>query len=36
METIFSLVTKPINQNVAIIRISGPETFDIVKEIIPN
>ena len=27
METIYSLVTKPINQNVAIIRISGPETF---------
>ncbi len=26
-KTIYSLVTKPINQNVAIIRISGPEAF---------
>ena len=36
METIHSLVTKPINQNVAIIRISGPGTFSIIKKIIPN
>ncbi len=36
MRTIYSLVTKPINQNVAIIRISGPETFSIVKKIIPK
>ncbi len=32
METIYSLVTKPINQNVAIIRISGPETFNVIQE----
>lgn len=31
MDTIFSLVTKPINQNIAVIRLSGPETFSIVK-----
>ena len=36
MKTIYSLVTKPINQNVAIIRISGPDTFSLVKKIIPN
>lgn len=36
METIFSLVTKPINQNVGIIRISGPESFDSIKELVPN
>ncbi len=33
METIYSLVTLPINQNVAIIRISGPETFFVVEKI---
>jgi tRNA modification GTPase len=33
METIFSLVTKPINQNVSIIRISGPNTFKLVKDL---
>ncbi len=27
METIYSLVTKPINQNIAVIRISGPDAF---------
>ena len=26
-ETIYSLVTKPINQNIAVIRISGPDSF---------
>ncbi len=26
-ETIFALVTKPINQNIAVIRISGPDSF---------
>lgn len=36
MKTIYSLVTKPINQNVAIIRISGPEAFSIVEKIIPK
>ncbi|BDV02117.1 MAG: tRNA modification GTPase MnmE [Candidatus Hepatoplasma vulgare] len=35
MDTIFSLVTKPINQNVGIIRISGPETFLLTKKIFP-
>lgn len=36
MKTIFSLVTKPINQNVGIIRISGPDAFDSIKEMIPR
>jgi len=36
MDTIYSLVTKPINQNVAVIRISGPDTFFIIKKLIPN
>ncbi len=36
METIVSLVTKPINQNVGIIRISGPETFKVLKKIYPK
>lgn len=36
MDTIFSLVTKPINQNVGIIRVSGPETFFLAKKIFPN
>ncbi len=36
METIYSLVTKPINQNVAIIRISGPDAFTIIKDIVPS
>lgn len=36
METIYSLVTKPINQNVAIIRISGPETFLVIKKMFPG
>ena len=31
MKTIYSLVTKPINQNVSIIRISGPDTFVSLK-----
>ncbi len=35
-KTIYSLVTKPINQNVGIIRISGPQAFESIKEIIPN
>ncbi|BDV03807.1 MAG: tRNA modification GTPase MnmE [Candidatus Hepatoplasma scabrum] len=33
MQTIYSLVTKPINQNVGIIRISGPATFNIAKNL---
>lgn len=33
METIFSLVTKEISQNVAIIRISGDETFKLLRKI---
>lgn len=36
METIYSLVTKPINQNVGIIRISGPDTFSVVKKMFPD
>ncbi len=36
MDTIASLVTKPINQNVGIIRISGPLTFEIIKKIYPK
>lgn len=32
METIYSLVTKPINQNVGIIRISGPDAFELLKD----
>ncbi len=35
-KTIYSLVTKAVNQNVAIIRISGPEAFDAVKSLVPN
>ncbi len=35
-KTIYSLVTKPINQNVAIIRISGPQAFEAIKNIAPN
>ena len=34
METIYSLVTKPINQNVAIIRISGPDSFILLNKIL--
>ena len=33
MQTIYQLVTKPINQNVAIIRISGKETFTSVSKL---
>lgn len=33
MHTIYQLVTKPINQNVAIIRISGKETFSTVSKL---
>jgi len=33
MKTIYSLVTKPINQNIAVIRISGSETFEVIKKI---
>ncbi len=36
METIYSLVTKPINQNVGIIRISGSRTFEIIKKLFPE
>lgn len=36
MQTIYSLVTKPINQNVGIIRISGPATFHVLKNLYPN
>ncbi|CRX37123.1 / mnmE / tRNA modification GTPase MnmE /:640008 Reverse [Candidatus Hepatoplasma crinochetorum] len=36
MQTIYSLVTKPINQNVGIIRISGSFTFDVIKNLYPN
>ena len=36
MKTIYSLVTKPINQNVGIIRISGSEAFDAIKILAPN
>lgn len=36
MKTIYSLVTKPINQNVGIIRISGPEAFSSIKKLIPS
>ncbi|BDU67378.1 MAG: tRNA modification GTPase MnmE [Candidatus Tyloplasma litorale] len=35
-KTIYSLVTKPINQNVGIIRISGPNAFESIKRILPN
>ncbi len=35
-KTIYSLVTKPINQNVAIIRISGPEAFESIKSLVPD
>lgn len=35
-ETIYSLVTKPINQNVGIIRISGINAFEAIKKIAPN
>lgn len=31
METIYSLVTKPINQNVGIIRVSGPDAFKLME-----
>lgn len=36
METIYSLVTKPINQNVAIIRISGPDAFKAIKNLVKD
>ncbi|NOQ50384.1 MAG: tRNA uridine-5-carboxymethylaminomethyl(34) synthesis GTPase MnmE, partial [Mycoplasmataceae bacterium] len=36
MKTIYSLVTQPINQNIAVIRISGPDTFFVVKKIFHN
>ncbi len=35
-KTIYSLVTKPINQNVAIIRISGPQAFESIKTLAPT
>ncbi len=35
-KTIYSLVTKPINQNVGIIRISGPRAFEAVEKLAPN
>ncbi len=35
-KTIYSLVTKPINQNVGIIRISGPRAFDVLETIAPK
>ncbi len=35
-KTIYSLVTKPINQNVGIIRISGPRAFEAAKKLAPN
>lgn len=35
-KTIYSLVTKPINQNVGIIRISGPQAFESIKKLVPN
>lgn len=34
METIYSLVTKPINQNIAVIRISGDNAFLVVNKLI--
>lgn len=36
MKTIYSLVTKPINQNVGIIRISGPQAFEAIEKLVPN
>ena len=36
MKTIYSLVTKPINQNIAVIRISGTDAFDVVEKLIPS
>ncbi len=35
-KTIYSLVTKPINQNVGIIRISGPRAFEALELIAPK
>ncbi len=35
-KTIYSLVTKPINQNVGIIRISGPQSFEAIEKLVPN
>lgn len=35
-KTIYSLVTKPINQNVGIIRVSGPRAFDVLDVLAPN
>ncbi len=35
-KTIYSLVTKPINQNVGIIRISGPRAFEVINNITKN
>src|ERR1700748_2594149 len=32
-KTIVSLVTAPISQNIAIIRISGPQTYQIIRKI---
>ena len=32
-KTITSLVTAPITQNIALIRISGPQTYPIIKQI---
>ncbi len=34
METIYSLVTKPINQNIAVIRISGPDSFVLLNKVL--
>ncbi|NQX83313.1 MAG: tRNA uridine-5-carboxymethylaminomethyl(34) synthesis GTPase MnmE, partial [Mycoplasmataceae bacterium] len=36
MKTIYSLVTKPINQNIGVIRISGPHAFESIKNFVPN
>ncbi len=36
MKTIYSLVTKPINQNVGIIRISGDLAFEAIKSLASN
>ncbi len=33
-ETIFALVTKPINQNIAVIRISGPDSFVVANKLL--
>lgn len=35
-DTIYSLVTKEINQNVGIIRISGPRAFEVTSKLVDN